>query len=78
MVAGLWLVFCAVAAAETPETAQAGGDFTFKRVGPPGAGAGKRIKVQIDPDAEVFRITPGSQPRRPGGQLDARLRVLQR
>lgn len=45
---------------------QAGGDFTFKRVAPPGAGTSKRITVQIDPEAEVFRITPGSEPRRPG------------
>ena len=52
--------------AKIPATAQAGGDFTFKRVGVPGAGAGKRITVQIDPDAEVFRITPGGLPRRPG------------
>lgn len=52
--------------AGAPRTAQAGGDFTFKRVGVPGAGAGKRITVQIDPNAEVYRITPGSQPRRPG------------
>lgn len=53
-------------AAETPDTAQAGGDFTFKRVAVPDSGAGKRITVQIDPDAEVFRITPGEEPRRPG------------
>ncbi|MEM8801480.1 MAG: lytic transglycosylase domain-containing protein, partial [Pseudomonadota bacterium] len=52
--------------AEAPSTAQAGGDFTFKRVGVPDGGAGKRITVQIDPDAEVFRITPGAEPRRPG------------
>lgn len=49
-----------------PRAAQAGGDFTFKRVGVPGTDAGKRITVQIDPEAEVFRITPGSEPRRPG------------
>lgn len=52
--------------AQTPATSQQGGDFTFKRVAPPTAGSGKRIKVQIDPDAEVFRITPGGEPRRPG------------
>lgn len=52
--------------AGVPRTAQAGGDFTFKRVGVPGAGAGKRITVQIDPNAEVYRITPGGAPRRPG------------
>ena len=49
-----------------PQTERVGGDFTFKRVGVPGSGAGKRITVQIDPNAEVYRITPGSQPRRPG------------
>lgn len=47
-------------------TAQQGGDFTFKRVGPPKTGGGKRITVQIDPDADVFRITPGGEARRPG------------
>lgn len=52
--------------AQTPDTAQAGGDFTFKRVAPPTAGSGSRINVQIDPDAEVFRITPGAEARRPG------------
>ncbi|MEO1536610.1 MAG: lytic transglycosylase domain-containing protein [Pseudomonadota bacterium] len=52
--------------AQTPPIAQEGGDFTFKRISPPSAGSGKRIDVQIDPDAEVFRITPGSDPRRPG------------
>ena len=53
-------------AAETPASVQEGGDFTFRRVAPPQSGAGKRIKVQIDPAAEIFRITPGSKPRRPG------------
>jgi len=43
-----------------------GGDFTFKRVGVPQGGPTKRITVQIDPDAEVYRLTPGSDPRRPG------------
>ena len=45
---------------------QEGGDFTFRRVAPPSANGGKRITVQIDPDAEIFRITPGAEPRRPG------------
>ncbi len=45
---------------------QEGGDFTFRRIAPPKAGAAKRITVQIDPDAEIFRITPGEEPRRPG------------
>lgn len=50
-----------------PGTAQQeGGDFTFKRVGVPSGTAGKRITVQIDPDEEVFWITPGTEPRRPG------------
>ncbi|WP_319637424.1 lytic transglycosylase domain-containing protein [Kangsaoukella pontilimi] len=48
------------------QVAQEGGDFTFRRVGPPGQSGGKRITVQIDPEAEVFRITPGSTTRRPG------------
>ena len=41
-------------------------DFTFRRVGVPSASGGKRITVQIDPNAEVYRITPESDPRRPG------------
>ncbi len=45
---------------------QEGGDFSFRRVAPPSANGGKRITVQIDPNAEVFRITPGGEPRRPG------------
>ncbi|MCG6882479.1 MAG: lytic transglycosylase domain-containing protein [Silicimonas sp.] len=57
---------CAVAVAQAPDTAQVGGDFTFKRVAPPSSGTSRRITVQIDPDAEIFRITPGSEPRRPG------------
>ena len=48
------------------QTTQAGGDFTFKRVGVPGDKGGSRITVQIDPAAELFRITPGAEPRRPG------------
>lgn len=61
----LVLLSAAGAGAETPKTAQAGGDFTFKRVAPPSVGS-KRITVQIDPDAEIYRITPGGDPRRPG------------
>ncbi len=60
------LVLALPAAAETAPTAQAGGDFTFKRVAPPSSGTTQRITVQIDPDADVFWITPGSEPRRPG------------
>lgn len=45
---------------------QEGGDFTFRRVAPPSGNGGKRITVQIDPNASVYRITPGSEPRRPG------------
>ena len=42
-------------------------DFTFRRVAVPQQGqAVKRITVQIDPDAEIYRLTPGSDPRRPG------------
>lgn len=62
----VFAVLTASVAAQSPKTAQVGGDFTFKRVAPPAAGAGKRITVQIDPEAEIFRITPGSEPRRPG------------
>ena len=54
------------AVAETPPTAQVGGDFTFRKIAPPEKGLNKRITVQIDPEAEVFRITPGSEARRPG------------
>ena len=53
-------------AAQTVDTAQESGDFTFRRVAPPSGGAGKRITVQIDPTEEIYRITPGSEPRRPG------------
>ncbi len=48
------------------QTGQEGGDFTFKRVGVPGGDSRQRIKVQIDPNAETYWITPGSEPRRPG------------
>ena len=48
------------------QTTQAGGDFTFRRVGVPQNGGTSRITVQIDPDEELFRITPGEEPRRPG------------
>ena len=50
--------------AQTPEIV--GGDFTFKRVAPPGSSSSKRITVQIDPNAPVYRITPGAAPRLPG------------
>lgn len=55
-----------VAWAQSASTAQEGGDFTFKRVGPPKTAVGNRIDVQIDPEAEIFRITPGAETRRPG------------
>jgi len=45
---------------------QASGDFTFHRVAPPSAGSARRITVQIDPDAEIYRITSGGPPRRDG------------
>ena len=54
------------ASAGVGQTTQAGGDFTFKRVGVPQNGGTSRITVQIDPDEELFRITPGEEPRRPG------------
>lgn len=67
MVIVAFFLFSGMAAmAQTPGTAQEGGDFTFKRVAPPASGAGKRITVQIDPDEEIFRITPGAAPRLPG------------
>ena len=52
--------------AESGISGQEGGDFTFRRVAPPEGTPTKRITVQIDPDEEVYRITPGSDPRRPG------------
>ena len=61
-----FLTIVSSAEAQAPATAQEGGDFTFKRVAPPTSGTQKRINVQIDPDVEVFRITPGADPRRPG------------
>ena len=59
-------ILCGQAMAETPRTAQEGGDFTFRKIAPPKTAGTKRITVQIDPSAEIFRITPGSEPRRPG------------
>jgi hypothetical protein len=53
-------------AVATAQSSQAGGDFTFKRVGVPNANGSSRITVQIDPDQQLFRITPGGDPRRPG------------
>ena len=64
--AAILVLFGGLAMAQAPQTAQEGGDFTFRRVAPPKTGAGGRITVQIDPNAEVFRITPGSAPRLPG------------
>jgi hypothetical protein len=61
----LGLVFLApVAQAQAEE--KIGGDFTFRRVAPPETGSGPRIRVQIDPTAQVYRITPGRSPRLPG------------
>ncbi|MEL5878023.1 lytic transglycosylase domain-containing protein [Cereibacter sphaeroides] len=44
-----------------------GGDFTFRRVKPPGGGAGKRITVQIDPaeQARWLAALPKVEPRKP-------------
>ena len=58
------VIFTPVAVAQTQETI--GGDFTFRRIAPPSESSGPRIKVQIDPNAEIYRITPGSAPRLPG------------
>lgn len=65
-VALLLLLFANPAVAQIPATAQEGGDFSFKRVGVPQKGTTKRITVQIDPNSEIYRITPGGDPRRPG------------
>lgn len=62
----LLLILATPGAAQTAETAQEGGDFTFRRVAPPQKSTGKRINVQIDPEVEIFRITPGGEARRPG------------
>lgn len=59
------LFFVASFGASMAQVAQAGGDFTFRSVKPPQPGEKRRL-VQIDPEAEVFRITPGDTPRRPG------------
>ncbi|MDJ1015278.1 MAG: lytic transglycosylase domain-containing protein [Paracoccaceae bacterium] len=65
-----------VAGPASAQTAQTGGDFTFRRVAPPSGDAPRRITVQIDPEAEVYRITPGEEPRRPGDpRPDAAFRV---
>jgi Transglycosylase SLT domain len=56
----------AAIAAEEILTVQEGGDFTFRRVGVPQKTTGKRITVQIDPNVDIYRITPGGEPRRPG------------
>lgn len=57
--------FCLAAHGAGAESVRVGGDFSFRRVAVPQAGA-PRITVQIDPGAEVYRLTPGSTPRRPG------------
>lgn len=59
----------ALALAAGPSLAEAestGQDFTFRRIAAPDSGATRRITVQIDPNAEIYRLTPGSEPRRPG------------
>ena len=50
----------------TAQISQTGGEFTFRRVAVPESGSSRRITVQIDPAEEIYRITPGSDPRRPG------------
>ena len=65
-IAVAFLLIASVSWAQSPQTAQEGGDFTFRKVAPPTGNASKRITVQIDPDAEIYRITPGFEPRRPG------------
>lgn len=66
LAAGFCLATLAAAPLGAQSSPQAGGDFTFKRIAPPKSGTSKRIDVQIDPGAEIFRITPGAEPRRPG------------
>ena len=68
VICAILTVLAAPTGAETPVAQSKSNDFTFKRVAIPEKGAaGARITVQIDPDAEVYRITPGEAPRRPGG-----------
>jgi len=53
------LVFAAQVMAETPSPYPG---FTFKRVGVPTKGAGKRIKVQIDPAAQAALAKSATKP----------------
>lgn len=62
--AGVLIAFLATPV--VAQTSEVGGDFSFRRVAVPKSGGGNRITVQINPDEEVYRITPGSDPRRPG------------
>lgn len=73
LVLGL-VVFAPAVPAETEE--KIGGDFTFRRVAPPEASSGPRIKVQIDPTEQVYRITPGRAPRLPGDPRPKEATVL--
>ena len=52
--------------AQAQEASKVGGDFTFRRIAPPESNSAKRINVQIDPNAEIYRLTPGEEPRLPG------------
>ncbi len=52
--------------AEVPAASKIGGDFTFRRVSIPQQGVVKRINVQIDPNADLYRLTPEGDSRRPG------------
>lgn len=47
-------------------------DFTFRRIAPPGAGAGPRITVQIDPQEQARRLAafPVVRPREPAAPDD--------
>lgn len=59
--------FCAVMAAAGPALAELErlqNDFTFRRVGVPGAGATDRITVQIDPNS-THRVRPPPSPSAP-------------
>lgn len=73
LLVGLLVPVGAFSQENSSKEAAAGGqaaqsNFTFRRVGVPPSSGGKRITVQIDPNADIYRITPESDPRRPGDE----------
>lgn len=66
--AALFGVLLVVSAPAPAEETPAWADFTFKRIGVPQPGVGKRITVQIDPEAQAAFIAsrprPGDRPQR--------------